>query len=75
MNEYEYYKVRESYCLAYDKAKRAETAAWKAYYFKNNQSKLPAWNKARKNAKDALEAFLSSCNHYNETYGFNVSLT
>jgi hypothetical protein len=68
--ELEYYKVRESYCLAYDKAKAARKRAWNAFYYKAETEKsFLAWCKADAAYHDALAAFRASSKHYDATYG------
>jgi hypothetical protein len=70
MIELEYYKVRDSYCLKYDKAKNELKLAVNAHEKKRTEKSHLRVSVADRAHYEALQAFMEACKHYTSTYGF-----
>ena len=71
MTEKEYYKVRDSYCIKYDEARKKCLRAGKAYFLTGSKAATYEKFAAMKSRMVlAREAWLASCEEYNTRFGF-----
>jgi hypothetical protein len=70
MNEKEYDKVRQEYCLKYDAAKKAFESAFRLHTKQLTEKSHAKVAKTNREHYEALRAFDQACTYYNREYGF-----